>query len=124
MGSKRSAFYVSLGGNAYGVIQLDPEIYDTSLSAKLGVTKAAPTGSSNVFIPVTTRILRKTGKAVVLKLKLTKGEGDAQKTRYIPVICEVAKFATAIQDLANGSSETITLGNLVTASWKIAGISG
>ena len=124
MGSKRSAFYVGLGGTSYGVIQLDPEIYDSSLSAILGVTKTAPTGNTNVFIPVTIRTLKKTGKAVVLKLKVTKGEGEAQKTRTIPVICEVAKFATAIQSLANGSTETITLGNLITAAWKIAGISG
>lgn len=124
MGSKRAAFYVALGGTSFGVIQLDPEIYDSSLSAILGVTKTAPTGTNNVLIPVTTRVLKKTGKAVVLKLKLTKGTGEAQKTRTIPVICEVAKFATAIQSLANGSSETILLGNLVTVAWTIAGISG
>jgi hypothetical protein len=124
MASKRKAFYVELGGTSFGVIQLDPEIYDSSLSAILGVTSTAPTGNTNVFIPVTIRTLKKTGKAIVMKLKVAKGTGDAEKFRTIPVICETAKFASAIQSLANGSTETIKLGNLVTADWRIAGISG
>lgn len=124
MGSKRAAFYVALGATTFGVLQLDPEIYDSSLSNILGVTKTAPAGANNTLVPVTIRSLKKTGKAVILKLKVTKGVGEAQKTRTISVICEIAKFATAIQSLANGSTETITLGNLVTAAWTIAGISG
>lgn len=122
MASKRETFFINLGASTFGSLNLDPEIYDTSLSAILGVTKTIPAGNSTI-VPSTIRQLRKTGKVLPLKLRVQLGTGDAAKYRTITVLCEAAKLSTALASLANGSAETILLGNLVTRAWKIAGLS-
>jgi len=116
--SKKSDYFGTLNTTTLLRFGLDEQIYKSDIATALGLVKTAPAGDKDV-VPASLKIGYATGKFIKLKARCTRGTGDAEKTRIVPLICEVAKVSSAIGTLVG---KTVNLGNTGTGdAWDIKG---
>jgi hypothetical protein len=116
--SKKTDYLGTLNTNTVLRLSLDEQIYKTAISNALGLS-TTNAGAGKDVVPVSLKVAYATGKFIKLKARCTRGTGDAEKTRIVPLICEVAKVSTAINSLIG---DTVNLGNTGSGdAWTIKG---
>ena len=104
--NNRDPYYVPLGTNVYGKLNLDKDKYDPDVATALGWSATPPTG--DVTIVETSKALLATGRVAKAKATMFNGTGDAVKRRTVTYLCDIDKVKTAASALRG---KTATLGN-------------
>ncbi len=119
--NKKSSFYLSLATGAEAEVQLDPDIYNSAVTAELGLTATKTSGSKLIRVP--TKTLGSSGFAQLLRVSVVKGTNPETATEYrqLKMICETSKVDTAIAGLVG---KTVNLGYGSNAvAWTITKVS-
>jgi hypothetical protein len=119
--SKKTDYFGELNSATLLRFGLDSQIYDTDIATPLGLTKTSPAGSKDV-VPASLKVGFATGKFIKLKARCERGAAGFEKTRIVPLICEVAKVNSAVGTLVG---KTVNLGNTGSGqAWTIKGFVG
>jgi hypothetical protein len=98
--SKKTDYFGELNSATLLRFGLDSQIYDTDIATPLGLTKTSPAGSKDV-VPASLKVGFATGKFIKLKARCERGAPGFEKTRIVPLICEVAKPTKVSENVIN-----------------------
>ena len=117
MSDKRNPVYFKVGAlAAFLKLNLDPDLYNGATKAKLGAEVTDPT--VGVIIPINIKYAIASGVVKRFIAKVSKGSGDATKTRDVPILVHSTK-ADTINSLADRPA-TLLLGQGATPQvWDV-----
>lgn len=107
MSDKRDPAYFEVTETVVLKLNLDPDLYNAATLTKVGGTRTAPADTVKV-IPINIKYAVGSGFLKIFKATVTRGEGNAQKTRNVDLLVHTSKSAAIIT--AAGKPDTLRLG--------------
>ncbi|MBD2178407.1 hypothetical protein H6F42_15920 [Pseudanabaena sp. FACHB-1998] len=122
MTAKRDPYFVKVGTNAWGQVQVDRDIYDGDIAPALGFTKTQPPDNAEVRKFRNQRDILQTARVVRVFAQVTRdvseGGETVTKSRRVPLLCDLENVGRVAVSLRG---KTVKLGDQ-NLTWEVQNV--